>query len=102
MIMYPVTWISTKGQVEYNCMMSFSAWLFYDVKWGGDVLNRTLCDKVCQWLVTGRWVFPSTPVSSTNKTDRHDITAILLKVALNSIILNQKNTAVELRYNIMG
>jgi hypothetical protein len=25
------------------------------------------------------------PVSSTNKTDRHDITAILLKVALNTI-----------------
>jgi hypothetical protein len=26
-----------------------------------------------------------TPVSSTNKTDRHDITEILLKVALNTI-----------------
>jgi hypothetical protein len=30
-------------------------------------------------------VFPGTPVSSTNKTDRHDITEILLKVALNTI-----------------
>jgi hypothetical protein len=30
-----------------------------------------------------------TPVSSTNKTDRHDITEILLKVALNTI--NQPN-----------
>jgi hypothetical protein len=30
-----------------------------------------------------------TPVSSTNKTDRHDITEILLKVALNNINLNQ-------------
>ena len=29
---------------------------------------------------------PSTPVSSTDKTDRHDITEILLKVALNTII----------------
>jgi hypothetical protein len=28
-----------------------------------------------------------TPVSSTNKTDHHDITEILLKVALNTIIL---------------
>ena len=28
---------------------------------------------------------PGTPVSSTNKTDRHDITEILLKVALNTI-----------------
>jgi hypothetical protein len=26
---------------------------------------------------------PGTPASSTNKTDRHDITEILLKVALN-------------------
>jgi hypothetical protein len=31
------------------------------------------------------WFSPGTPVSSTNKTDRHDITKILLKVALNTI-----------------
>jgi hypothetical protein len=30
---------------------------------------------------------PGTPVSSTNKTDRHDIHGILLKVALNIITL---------------
>jgi hypothetical protein len=41
----------------------------------------TLSDKVCQWLATGRWFSPG---SSTNKTDRHDITEILLKVALNT------------------
>ena len=29
-----------------------------------------------------------TPVSSINKTDRHDITEILLKVALNTININ--------------
>ena len=29
--------------------------------------------------------FPRPPVSSTNKTDRHDVTEILLKVALNTI-----------------
>jgi len=29
-------------------------------------------------------VFSGTPVSSTNKTDRHDTTEILLKVALNT------------------
>jgi hypothetical protein len=44
----------------------------------------TLCDKVCQWLATGRWFSPGPPVSCTNKTDRHDIIEILLKVALNS------------------
>jgi hypothetical protein len=30
-------------------------------------------------------VSPGLPVPSTNKTDRHDITEILLKVALNTI-----------------
>ena len=33
------------------------------------------------------YIYLGTPVSSTNKTDRHDITEILLKVALNTIIL---------------
>jgi hypothetical protein len=49
----------------------------------------TLCDKVCQWLVTGRWFYPGTLVSSTNKTDRHGIAEILLKVALSTIKPNQ-------------
>jgi hypothetical protein len=31
---------------------------------------------------------PGTPVSSTNKTDRHDITAILLKEVLNTITIS--------------
>ena len=33
----------------------------------------------------GRWFSLGTPVSSTNETDRHNITEILLKVALNTI-----------------
>jgi len=33
-------------------------------------------------------VFFGTPVSYTNKTDSHDITEILLKMALNTITLN--------------
>ena len=37
------------------------------------------------WLVTGRWFSTDSPVSSTNKTDCHDITEILLKVALSTI-----------------
>ena len=36
---------------------------------------------------TGRCFFPCISVSSTNKTDRHDITEILLKIALNTITL---------------
>jgi len=35
--------------------------------------------------VTGQWFAPGTPVSSTNKTDQHDIIEILLKVALSTI-----------------
>ena len=37
---------------------------------------------VCQWLVVGQWF---SLVSSTNKTDRHNITEMLLKVVLNTI-----------------
>jgi hypothetical protein len=60
---------------------------FESCSWWG-VLDTTLCDKVCQWLVTGRWFSPGT-LASCNKTDRHDITEILFKVALNTI--NQLN-----------
>ena len=49
------------------------------------VLDTTLCDKVYHWLATGRWFSPDTPVSSTDKTDRHDIIEILLKVALRTV-----------------
>ena len=38
------------------------------------VLDTTFCDKVCQLLAASRWFSPGTPVSSTNKTDRRDIT----------------------------
>ena len=60
-------------------------WVWIPLRWG--VLDTTLCDKVCQWLATGRCFSPGTPVSSTNKTDRHDIAEILLKVELNIITL---------------
>jgi len=75
--------------------------------WRG-VLDATLCDIAYQGLAAGQWFFPGSPVSFTNKTDtnrneillkielntinhqdsnnnssRHDITEILLKVALN-------------------
>jgi len=82
--------------------------------WTG-VLDTALCNKVYQWLGTGRWFLlpgkePDSlieciwyrlktlrsvgqhskyPVSSTNKTDRHQIAEILLKVALNTIKTNQ-------------
>jgi hypothetical protein len=54
-------------------------------------------------LATGRWFSPGTSVSSTNKTDCHDIAEILLNVALNTIketnkhqnLLKQEQPTVE-------
>jgi hypothetical protein len=68
-----------------QCQSPLKLWVWIPLRWG--VLDTTLCDQVCQWLATGRWFPLYTPVSSTNKTDRHDITEILLNVALNTISL---------------
>jgi hypothetical protein len=75
-------WSWSYGSWIYNylcnqCLLSTRSWK--------GVLDTTLCDKVCQWLATGRF-FPS--VSSTNKTDHHNITEILTTVALNTITLS--------------
>ena len=59
--------------------------------WRG-VLDATLCDKVCQRVAAGWWLSPGSLVSSTNKTDHHDITEILLNVALNTIKQTNKQT----------
>jgi len=55
----------------------------------------TLCDKVCHLLSTGLWFSPGPPVSSTNKTDPHDITDISLKVLLSTIKPNQSSTMIS-------
>jgi hypothetical protein len=52
--------------------------------------DTTLCDKVCQLLAAGRWFSQRTSVSFTYKTYHHDITEILLKVALNTITLTPR------------
>ena len=41
--------------------------------------------KVVLNVIVGQLLSPGTPVSSTNKTDRHNITEILLKVALDTL-----------------
>jgi hypothetical protein len=51
----------------------------------------TITMALCQWLAAGLWFSPGTLVSSTNKTDHHNITEILLKVALNTTTLTLVN-----------
>jgi hypothetical protein len=61
-----------------QCLSPLMLWVGISIR----ARCTTLCDKVCQWLATG-WLLSQVPlVSSTNETDRHDITEILLKVAL--------------------
>ena len=80
------SWPWLYGSWIYNylcnpCLSPLMLWVRISIRARG----TTLCDKVCQWLATGWWFSPGPPVSSTNKTDRHDITEILLKVTLNTI-----------------
>ena len=58
------------------------------------VLDTALCE-VCQCLTAGRLFSLSSPVSSTNKTDRHNITETLLKVVFN-IVIKTKRKAIFL------
>jgi hypothetical protein len=81
------------GSWVYNyicnqCLSPLMLWV--PTPFGQCVLDTTLCDKVYQWLVTGRWFSLDTLVSSINKTDLCDITEILLTVALNTITLTPK------------
>jgi hypothetical protein len=83
---YNIMWYDTVCQ-WYNIMWySLSVIQHYVIQF---VSDTTLCDTVCQWFATDRWFSLCTPVCSTNKTDRHDITEVLLKMELNIINLNQ-------------
>jgi hypothetical protein len=95
-----LSWLWSYGSWIYNyicnqCLSPLTLWVQILFRWS--ILDPTLCDKVCQWLVAGRWFSLDTLVSSTNKTDCYNITEILLKVALNTIshhhlfTLNGKN-----------
>jgi hypothetical protein len=46
-------------------------------------------------MVAGLWISPGTPVPSANKTNRHDIAEILLKVALNIKTMTLKTTKLK-------
>jgi hypothetical protein len=83
-------WPLSYGSWIYNyicnqCLSPLMLWVRISIK----TRCTTLCDKVCQWLATGRWFSPGPSVSPTNKADCQDIIEILLKVALNTIKTKQ-------------
>ena len=82
-------WCSSSLDCDNKTREGQSCTRYNKTQWGRDsrVLDTTLCDQVCQWLEVGQWFSPGTSVASTNKTDCHDITEILLKVASNTIPL---------------
>ena len=85
-LMTGTSWQWSHGNWIYNylcnqCLSPLMLWVRISIT----ARCTTLCHKVCQWLAIGWWFSPGTQVSSTNKSDRHDITDILLKVALNTI-----------------
>jgi len=64
------------------------------------VLDTTLCDKDCQWLVVSQWFFLGSPVSSTSKTDHHDITEILLNMVFTTVTPNPTFYELQLKIYI--
>jgi hypothetical protein len=74
-----------------QCLLPLILWVRISI----GVRCTRLCDTVCQWLLV-RWFSPGPLVSFTNKTDRHDVTEMLLRVALNTI----KQTNKSISYNI--
>ena len=81
-----LSWSGSYGSWSYNYLCNqylspLMLWVQISIR----ARCTTTCDKVCQWLVTGLWFSPGPLVSTTNKTDCHDITEILLKVVLNTI-----------------
>jgi hypothetical protein len=77
------SWINNYLYLYKQCLSPLTLWVRIPHRRG--VLYATLCDKVCQWLAAGRRFSHGTPDYSSSKTNRHDITEILWKVALNTI-----------------
>jgi len=80
------SWPWSYGSWIYNylCNQSLSPWKLR-VRTSGEVYS--IRHHVIKFVSYWSWFSPGIPVSSTNKTDRHDIAEILLKVALNTINL---------------
>jgi len=81
--------------LHFKCHESWSFYMFCECVIAVDIgeiddhhcLNLIFIIIHLHTVQTGRWVSPGPPVSPSNETDHHDITEILLKVALNTINL---------------
>jgi len=77
-----LSWLWSYGIWIYSylcnqCLSPLMLWVWILIR----ARCTTLCDKVCQWLATGRWLSPGPPpIKLTTR-----ITEILLKVTLNTI-----------------
>ena len=80
-------WLTLCGHISWSPeILMVSVLLFFLVFCVVLLFVFTLrVQKVHQWLATGRKFSPGTTISSTNKTERYDITEIVLKVALDTI-----------------
>jgi len=96
----PTVYVECTNQnvLKWPINNSWLQWFLYQLLWvqiplRRGVLDTTLCDQVCQLLAAGLWFSPGNPVSSANKTDRHNIlvTEILYKVALTTINIAQNS-----------
>jgi hypothetical protein len=76
----------TKGQV-YNtninylcnqCLSPLKLWVRNHLRTRCTRYNIILCGKICRCISTGR-LFSDTPFSSSNKTDRYEITELLVQ-----------------------
>jgi hypothetical protein len=65
------------GSLIYNylcnqCLSPLMLWVGMSIR----TRCTTLCDNVCLWLASGRWFSSGPPVSSSTKSDCHDIADI--------------------------
>ena len=90
-----VIWIGW-ATIKLGKSWSYDSWIYNYLRnqclsplklWARIPLDTTICNKVYSYLQVFGFLWVLTPVSSTNKSDCHNITVILLKVVLITITL---------------
>ena len=89
-----LSWLYNSWIYNYLCNQCLSPLVLW-VRISIRTKCTTLFDKVCQWLAISRWFSSGPPVFSTNKTDRHVTTEILLKLVLNTININLTHISIK-------